>query len=252
MRVMLAVLAAALLSGRPLAASSADALGRERTAASVPRDTIVWNLAAARPLDDEGRLGPRASVPRVRLGLRTLPLGVPWGPAPTGTGPAPGQTVESWGRSRLGRFSGTSMLVRQLVRERVERIERGSVVATFAVDTPPPGEPVGLRAFLGSSTELGLRARGRAELGGDWSRFRPCLNEFQEACNPRLFPQLSPNLLFSVQLGGVISDRLRVNVDFDQIDPFEATNRINIVYEGRPGEAVQRLEVGDVSFRVPA
>jgi hypothetical protein len=180
----------------------------------------------------------------------------------SGGGPGPGQTLESWGGARLARYAGTHALVSRLVRERAERVSAGAApsfrpAAAAALDSvvidsagTPPQE--GLRAFLGTSTELGLRARGRAELGGDWSRFRPCLNDLQEACNPRLFPQLSPELLFSVQLGGVISDRLRVDVDFDQIDPFETTSTINIDFEGREGELVRRLEVGDVSFRMPA
>src|SRR5690606_28148109 len=41
-------------------------------------------------------------------------------------------------------------------------------------------------------------------------------------------------------------------VDFDQLREFEAANTINIRYLGGPDAVVRRLEVGDVTFRLPA
>jgi hypothetical protein len=266
--LVLAVLVTAASIGRPPAAGPAGAAPGAAPAAvdgvrpvAPPRgDTIVWwNLAGPRPLDPEGRGGPfEPRPPGIRLGFRDIAL--PWALASPGQRfPSPGGDFsEGWAlraQERLERRVAPEARVRRLLLDRVAAIGRGAPVAFL----PPRGEAVddaseveSLRAFLGSSTELGMRVRGRAELGGDWSRYRPCLDAFQEACNPRLFPRLSPNLLFSVQLGGIISERLRVDVDFDQIDPFEAANTINIVYEGAPGEAVQRLEVGDVTFSIPS
>ena len=267
MHLILAVLAAALLLGRTHVADSAGApSGARPPEPGAPGDTIVWDLGAARPLDPPTGNPFRPRPPGLRLGLRPLPLPSLLLPEATvlwDGGLEVGDSLASGAAPRLQRYLGTQTLVQGLVRDRAARVAAGSApsfrpaqanaldsVVLAASGGADPQE--GLRAFLGSSTELGLRARGRAELGGDWSRFRPCLNDFQEACNPRLFPQLSPNLLFSVQLGGVISDRLRVAVDFDQIDPFEATNTINIDFEGREGEVIRRLEVGDVTFRMPA
>ena len=97
-----------------------------------------------------------------------------------------------------------------------------------------------------------MKVRARTELGGDWNRFRPCDQQFRESCNPTLIPQLSPDMRFGVQVAGTILDRVKVDVDFDQTREFDAANRINIFYEGAEDDILRRLEVGDVTFRLPA
>jgi hypothetical protein len=105
--------------------------------------------------------------------------------------------------------------------------------------------------FVTDFADLSLNVTSRMELGGDWTRFEPCDDQFRESCNPRLFPQLSPDLLFGVQIEGTITDRIHVDVDFDQAREFDAANRINIFYEGREDDLLRRLEVGDVTFNLP-
>ncbi len=99
--------------------------------------------------------------------------------------------------------------------------------------------------------DLALNVTSRMELGGAWTRFRPCDNQFSATCNPSRFPQLSPDVLFGVQIEGTVVDRIRVDVDFDQAREFGAANRINISYEGDDGDPLRRLEVGDVTFNLP-
>jgi hypothetical protein len=99
--------------------------------------------------------------------------------------------------------------------------------------------------------DLALNVTSRMELGGAWTRFRPCDNQFSATCNPSRFPQLSPDVLFGVRIDGTIVERIRVDVDFDQAREFGAANRINIAYEGNDGDLVRRLEVGDVTFNLP-
>src|SRR5688572_4625982 len=70
---------------------------------------------------------------------------------------------------------------------------------------PPRAEGTALRSLLGGSSDLWVRLLGRGELGGNWSRYRPCLNALQDACNPSVLPRLTPDLRFSVQLGGTIA-----------------------------------------------
>lgn len=126
---------------------------------------------------------------------------------------------------------------------------------------PPPGEPEDtatqlmgeeeLPDFFTDHADLGMRLRGRGELGGDWVRFTPCDVLAQFNCNPSAIPQLDPEIQFGVQLQGTVSDRVHLNVDFDQTREFSAANNINVWYEGLEDEILQRLEVGDVTFNLP-
>ena len=145
-------------------------------------------------------------------------------------------------------------------------ISSGGRVASFGTTVPDtarflprplplPGETVDPEAesdrFVTDFADLALRVRSRMELGGDWSRFEPCDLQFKASCNATLIPRLSPEFLFGVQLDGTIADRIRVDVDFDQAREFDAANRINIFYEGAEDDILRRLEVGDVTFRLP-
>ena len=112
-------------------------------------------------------------------------------------------------------------------------------------------EPAPIPAGIAGAPGLGMRVVGRTEVGGDWSRFRPCEQRFRESCNPTLVPRLEPDLRFGIQLGGTISDRIQVDVDYDQIREFDAANTINIRYLGGENSILRSLEVGDVTFRLP-
>lgn len=113
-----------------------------------------------------------------------------------------------------------------------------------------PQEQEGGR-FVTEYADLALSVTSRMEIGGDWTRYEPCDARFGTGCNPTLIPQLSPEVLFGVQVSGTIVDRIRVDVDFDQSREFDAANRINIFYEGGEDDLLRRLEVGDVTFRLP-
>ncbi len=102
-------------------------------------------------------------------------------------------------------------------------------------------EPDGLRLLL----------TGRTEIGGEWARYRPCDPNLQFGCNPTLLPRFRPDAQFGVRLSGSVFDRVNVDVDFDQTREFSAANNINIFYQGQSDEALQRLEVGDVTFQLP-
>jgi hypothetical protein len=139
---------------------------------------------------------------------------------------------------------------------------------TVAEGEPPPADslawlpepprreqPVERREFLpgvmGEYTDVWMSIQGRGEMGGSWQRFRPCDGLSQLSCEPNLFPQLRPDIQFGVQVGGTISERVHLNVDYDQRREFDAANNINIYYQGQEDEILRRLEVGDVSIRLP-
>jgi hypothetical protein len=104
---------------------------------------------------------------------------------------------------------------------------------------------------IGDYADVGMQVQGRGELGGAWQRYHPCDPGVQFTCNPSLFPQLKPDMQFGVRVGGTISNRVHVNVDYDQRREFDAANNINVYYQGMEDEVLQRLEVGDVSIRLP-
>ena len=104
---------------------------------------------------------------------------------------------------------------------------------------------------LSEYADIGMRVTGRGEFGGAWTRFEPCDPGAQITCSPSLFPQIKPDLRFGVQVAGTISDRIHVNVDYDQTREFNAANNINVFYQGFADEILQRVEVGDVSIRLP-
>jgi hypothetical protein len=156
---------------------------------------------------------------------------------------------------------------------------RSSIVVSFDPDSlgPTPIERLATRDFVLRNAERGgaapaapadlaaspdapledpfrdlqMEVRTRGEIGGDWTRFRPCTDRFQESCQPNLFPQLSPDLSFAARISGTFLDRLTVDVDYDQLREFGETNRLQVTYDGGPDAILRRLEVGDVDFRLP-
>ncbi len=117
---------------------------------------------------------------------------------------------------------------------------------------PPAGGEVGtIPGTMGQYTDLGIRVQTRAEVGGDWTRFRPCTDQFQESCQPSLIPQLQPDLNFAVEVQGTVLDRITVDVDYDRLREFGGTNTISLVYDGSEDDILQRVAVGDVTFRLP-
>ncbi len=99
--------------------------------------------------------------------------------------------------------------------------------------------------------DLGIQVNGRAEMGGAWNRREPCSASFQINCNAGLIPRISPDIQFGVQVGGTVSERVHVNVDYDQAREFDAANNIQVYYEGLEDEILQRVEVGDISLSLP-
>jgi hypothetical protein len=56
---------------------------------------------------------------------------------------------------------------------------------------------------------------------------------------------------FGLRTSGTIAERLQLDVDYDSQREFDGSNNISILFRGRDTEALQRLEVGTVSFSLP-
>ena len=153
----------------------------------------------------------------------------------------------------------------EIVAERgVEAADSGRVAGVAAADSAAAGDtvnylppipqrvPTGGRVpGLGDYAQLGIRVNGRGDLGSEWTRYNPCDPTTHLDCNRGLFPDLKPEMQFGLQVAGTISQRVHVDVDYDQRREFDAANNLNVYYEGLPDEILRRVEVGDVSFRLP-
>ena len=98
---------------------------------------------------------------------------------------------------------------------------------------------------------LGVHLRGRTDMTGEWNKIEPCNIFVALNCESGFVPRLSPDIQFQLQVGGTISERIHVDVDFDQAREFDAANNINVFYQGFEDEIVRRVEVGDVNLRLP-
>ncbi|HET9949247.1 MAG TPA: cell surface protein SprA, partial [Longimicrobiales bacterium] len=177
--------------------------------------------------------------PALRLGLRPLPsdLDLTAGAAPS---PAPGP----------GELAVAPLPI-AVLRWRVASLGRGPR-GFLPLDRPPgPPRPAEPGRFVTDYADLALQVTSRMEIGGNWTRFRPCDEALSTSCDPSPIPQLSPDVLFGVRIDGTIADRIHVDVDFDQAREFDAANRINIFYQGEEDDLLQRFEVGDVTFDLP-
>ncbi|MEX2472383.1 MAG: hypothetical protein WEA34_09405 [Gemmatimonadota bacterium] len=214
-----------------------------------PGETVVVADTILRPELDRAPAAVATGLsavpgePHVRLGLRRIPV-----------------SVQGVGRREGARLIGGPAVqpdpwLSDVLRRRVATF--GPPVpdtARFLPPAPAPAPrllPADDDRFVTDFADLAMRVRSRMELGGDWARFEPCDVQFKASCTSSIIPQLSPEFLFGVQLDGTIAERVRVDVDFDQAREFDAANRINIFYEGGEDDILRRLEVGDVTFRLP-
>ena len=155
-----------------------------------------------------------------------------------------------------------------LVRQRADRF-REHLLATFAPPAPvppdtvvaiprpadlAPAEPPEPLDALAQFADLGLDLTAHLEMRLDRLRNERCtsvdISDPTSGCRGG-FPTPSFDQQFQVRAGGVVSDRMHLNVDFDSEREFSANNNINVWYQGPEDEILRRVEVGNVTFQVP-
>lgn len=108
--------------------------------------------------------------------------------------------------------------------------------------------------MFGQKSDLGFQFDGRFESRLQESRNDRCnSSQFFNAaaqCNASFEPAF--NMQFGVKTGGTFADRVHVNVDYNSTREFDASNNVSLYYEGKKGDWLQRIDVGNVSFDVPA
>jgi hypothetical protein len=116
---------------------------------------------------------------------------------------------------------------------------------------PVPAKPIPL---LGEYADLGLQLDGRLEFRGEKNQSALCSSIFffDPVANCRSAFEPLVDFQFAAKSGGIVAERVHVNLDYDTQREFDASNNISIYYEGKGSEFVQRLEVGNVTFQPPA
>ena len=115
--------------------------------------------------------------------------------------------------------------------------------------------PAQRQLVLQRYAELGILLNARFELRYDHLKNLRCqpadASLLSSGCTsavtpPRLDPQ------FDVRTGGIIGQRVHLDVDYNSQREFDASNNIKLFYQGLQDEVLQRVEVGNVTFRAPA
>ena len=187
-----------------------------------------------------GRQGQRGYTVG-RIGLKSIPLLVPIDfDAPTIVTDGPTPDLSRWVVAR-----GPTLIRRRMALRRRTLFEPSSPARPLSAGAPTD---TGLASGL---ADLEFEIVGQGELGGDWTRFRPCDTRVQFSCETGLLPRLSPDIQFAVRVAGTIADRITLDVDFDQAREFSAANNLSIFYEGDDDAVLKTVELGDVTFALP-
>ncbi len=157
------------------------------------------------------------------------------------------------------------------IRESLTAAPPATVAARPPVDSgPTPGalvpllperrEGADVRTRIGGenpltdAADLGINLNSRLESKLARTRNLRCtaaqLTIIGNNCTGSLQPTF--DYQFDLRTGGVIANRVHLNVDYSSQREFDASNNISVFYQGKTDEVLQRLEVGNVSLQVPA
>ncbi|HEX5829915.1 MAG TPA: hypothetical protein VFY16_02965, partial [Gemmatimonadaceae bacterium] len=102
-------------------------------------------------------------------------------------------------------------------------------------------------------SELGLVLNARLESRAERARDETCSRNplFNVSTSCQSFFQPTFDFQFDVRGSGTVAERFHVDVNYDSQREFDASNQLSARYEGRPGELLQRIEVGNVFFALP-
>ncbi|HEX9605913.1 MAG TPA: hypothetical protein VF962_01670, partial [Gemmatimonadaceae bacterium] len=201
---------------------------------------------------------PGTPALRLRLGRDTLPLTLP-------SVLSQGER-ESFRRAQAQIEAARATAFQQNMRAIMQAVWGQVATSNFATSTPAPAYPGELPPkpkptvppkrvpILGEYADLGLQIDGRLEFRGEKNQSALCSSTFffDPVADCRNFFEPQVDFQFAAKSGGIVADRVHVNLDYDTQREFDASNNISIYYEGRPSEFVQRLEVGNVTFQPPA
>ncbi|MEO7996395.1 MAG: cell surface protein SprA [Gemmatimonadaceae bacterium] len=104
-----------------------------------------------------------------------------------------------------------------------------------------------------SLPELAFTLNSRLEVKGQHTLNERCtVAQYRPAgsnCNPYWTPTF--NFQFDIASSGVVADRVHVDLDYNSLNEFGASNNISVRYEGKPGRVIESAEIGNISFLPP-
>jgi hypothetical protein len=219
---------------------------------------LVSERTAAQQTPPADTARPSPIGVRVRLGGDTVALRLP--------------TVrllaerESFLRAREQIAAARATAFQQNMRTALEAAWGQIAAQSFATQKPAPAYPsehpprpriptVGERAaaVVGDYADLAINLAGRVEVRGEQTRNARCAVgiAFDPVANCRSGFEPLFDFQAALRSGGVIADRVNVNVDYDSQREFESSNTISIAYSGKDRELLERFEIGNVTFQPP-
>jgi hypothetical protein len=197
---------------------------------------------------------------RLRLGRDTLPLTLPT-VLSRGDRESFRQAQAQIEAARATAFQQNMRTIMQAVWGQVatNNFATSAAAPAYPGDLPPKPKPTVTPKrvpILGEYADLGLQIDGRLEFRDEKNQSALCQQAFffdpVANCRSAFEPLPQVDFQFAAKSGGIIADRIHVNLDYDTQREFDASNNISIYYEGKPSQFVQKLEVGNVTFQPPA
>ena len=223
-----------------------------------PRDT-TRKITPTPPVSPPTSTPGAPGITPLRLGRDTLPLVLP---SVVSRGDR-----EAFRQAQAQIEAARATAFQQNMRTIMEAVWGEVATSNFATAAPAPAYPGDLPPkpkptvtpkplpILGEYADLGLQLDGRLELRDEKSQSALCSSTFvfdpSANCRNSFEPLPQVDFEFSAKSGGVVAERVHVNLDYDTQREFDASNNISIYYEGKGSEFVQRLEVGNVTFQPP-
>jgi len=191
-----------------------------------------------------------------RLTLVTPPALAPGGRLSRDRAPATELARRAAAATQARAQSAVAQQWRTAVRQSLQAT--GSTVASPApaVAAAPADSSLRQQAadLFGQYADLGLVLNGRIESKVNRTKNERCISSqffsLASQCKGTFQPLF--DFQFDVRTGGVVAERVHLDVDYDSKREFDASNNIQVYYQGKSDELIQKLEVGNVTFQPPA
>ncbi|MCL7962450.1 MAG: hypothetical protein M8860_06320 [marine benthic group bacterium] len=229
-------------------------------------DSLQAQEAGQAPLD----AAQVQDIPSLSFGLSAIPY--PWEIEllpPRWTDPTPlwpGDAAEVWLTTELGDLDRTlaarrdTMWLAGLTLDKLPPDFEARRFYRMAPEMEEAGIPFEVRDqqrieiipdALKGIADLDLQISGQGQLNSRWQLYSPCLLGSGQRCNAGAVPDIAPEFQLKAIARGTISERVHLDVDFDQTREFDATNNLNVYYEGKSDEILKFVELGQVTLPLP-
>ncbi|MDO8502554.1 MAG: cell surface protein SprA [Gemmatimonadaceae bacterium] len=221
----------------------------------VPADTVKPPVRDSIPVPRDTVAVPPGL--RIRIGQDSVPIRLP--------SVLSRAERESYRRAVEQIEAARATAFQQNTRAIIQAVWGQVAASTFATSEKPPSfatEPddksqrkVAARAgdIIAEHSDLTLQLNARMELRGEKNLNERCaVSGFVQPvfdCQSNFLPLI--DFQFNTRSGGVVADRVHVDVDYDTQREFDGSNNISVSYEGKGSETIQRIELGNVTFQPP-